>query len=246
VTDGTIEPPSIGRPTRTFWALAVAIAVLGLAVVGVFAFWALSSNGDPGIADTLLFEFDPADDAAAPADPAAAAAVLQARLDGTGAVVRVDGARIAVDIPVAIAANRDAIKSLAEPVGRVALVPLGGHAATEGEAIAPDEFPELIGGELISAAPSTSQVAGMTLLLTLDPSAAPLFADFTRKHVGEYVALTLDNRVLSAPVIMDPIPGGEVEIQTGSRDGFGASDLDRLVRIINAGSLPAALREVGG
>lgn len=246
MTAGPTPPSPTSRPTRSFWALAIAIVVLGIAVVGVFAFWAVSSSADPGIADTLSYEFDPADDASASADPAEAAAVLESRLAGTGAIVRLDGGRVAIDIPVGVAANRDAIKALAKPIGRVALVPLGTEAVEDGQDIDPALFPELVGGDVISAAPSASQVAGRTLLLTLDPSAALLFADFTRQHVGEYVALTLDHRVLSAPVIMDVIPNGEVEVQTGSPDGFDAAELDRLVRIINGGPLPAALREVPG
>jgi len=67
---------------------------------------------------------------------------------------------------------------------------------------------------------------------------------YTGKHIGEYLALTLDGKVLSAPVIQAAIPGGRVEIMTGSAGGFEAAELDRLVRIINGGPLPFALREM--
>jgi len=237
-------PPSpASRPTRSFWALAIAIVVLGIAVVGVFAFWALSSSGDPGIADTLTYEFDPAEDAAASADPAMAAAILESRLDGTGAIVRVDGDRVVIDIPVGVADKRDAIKALAEPVGRVALVPLGATAATEGDVLDARQFPELLGGDRISAAPGDAE-NGNTLLLTLDPSVADDFAEYTREHIGDYFAITMDDTVLSAPVIQDAIPNGEILIQTNSPGGFDPAELDRLVRIANGGPLPAALREV--
>ena len=43
-----------------------------------------------------------------------------------------------------------------------------------------------------------------------------LFADYTRDHIGEYFAITLDNAVVSAPVINDSIPNGNVQI-TGRR-----------------------------
>ena len=81
------------------------------------------------------------------------------------------------------------------------------------------------------------------LLLRIDPSAAELFAAYTQEHVGEYLAITHDGTVVSAPLIQEAILNGEILIQTDG--GLASDELDGLVRIINGGPLPAALREAG-
>ena len=46
----------------------------------------------------------------------------------------------------------------------------------------------------------------------LKPEGARLFGDYTANHIGSYFAITLDGMVLSAPVIQNAIPNGNVEI----------------------------------
>ena len=66
------------------------------------------------------------------------------------------------------------------------------------------------------------------------------FSDFTAQHVGDYLAIVLDNEVMSAPVIQDRI---------GDRGviNLGASPLDEardLALVLRAGALPAKLQVV--
>ena len=64
------------------------------------------------------------------------------------------------------------------------------------------------------------------------------FAQFTSQHVGDYLAIVLDNQVMSAPVVRDRIGArGQIDL--------GASPLDEardLALVLRAGALPAKLR----
>jgi SecD/SecF fusion protein len=70
-----------------------------------------------------------------------------------------------------------------------------------------------------------------------DSVGAREFGEITRANVGKPFAIVLDNKVLSAPVIREPITGGSGQI-SGSFTVQDASDLAALLR---AGALPAPL-----
>lgn len=63
------------------------------------------------------------------------------------------------------------------------------------------------------------------------------FADFTRRNVDEYLAIVLDGRILSAPVIKVAILDGRAVIE-GS---FTSTEAKKLSDYINAGALPVPL-----
>lgn len=63
------------------------------------------------------------------------------------------------------------------------------------------------------------------------------FADITRANVGRPFAIVLDDRVITAPVIREPITAGRGQI-SGSFNARSANDLAVLLR---AGALPAPL-----
>lgn len=73
-----------------------------------------------------------------------------------------------------------------------------------------------------------------------DGTGARKFAKLTTEHVGERFAIVLDGRVLSAPAIREPIPGGRGQI-SGGFTLQGAKDLAVLLR---SGALPAPLSVV--
>ena len=64
------------------------------------------------------------------------------------------------------------------------------------------------------------------------------FGEVTRENVGKPFAIVLDNKVISAPVIREPILGGSGQI-SGSFNSQSATDLALLLR---AGALPAPLK----
>ncbi|MDW8105600.1 MAG: protein translocase subunit SecD [Armatimonadota bacterium] len=63
------------------------------------------------------------------------------------------------------------------------------------------------------------------------------FGDFTRKHVGEILAIVLDNRIISAPRINEPILGGQGVIE----GNFTATEAAELALLLNSGALPVPL-----
>jgi protein-export membrane protein SecD len=64
------------------------------------------------------------------------------------------------------------------------------------------------------------------------------FADITRENVGRPFAIVLDNEVLSAPVIREPILGGSGQIS----GNFTFESANELAVLLRAGALPAALK----
>ncbi|WP_035691616.1 protein translocase subunit SecD [Azospirillum halopraeferens] len=63
------------------------------------------------------------------------------------------------------------------------------------------------------------------------------FADITRENVGRPFAIVLDGKVLSAPVIREPITGGSGRIS----GAFTVADTAVLSALLRAGALPAPL-----
>ncbi|WP_377298351.1 protein translocase subunit SecD [Rhizobium sp. SGZ-381] len=70
-----------------------------------------------------------------------------------------------------------------------------------------------------------------------DQTGATRFADITRQNVGRPFAIVLDGKVLSAPVIREPITGGAGQIS----GAFSVSDANTLAALLRAGALPAKL-----
>ena len=95
----------------------------------------------------------------------------------------------------------------------------------------------LMTGEYITDArvrPS-SQLEGPYVELILNSSGARLFEEITAANVKRRLAIVLDNRVYSAPVIQERIGGGRASI-TGS---FTIQEARDLAIILRAGALPA-------
>lgn len=70
-----------------------------------------------------------------------------------------------------------------------------------------------------------------------DQTGATRFAQITRENVGRPFAIVLDGKVLSAPVIQEPITAGSGQI-TGS---FNVTQANTLSALLRAGALPAKL-----
>lgn len=67
---------------------------------------------------------------------------------------------------------------------------------------------------------------------------AKIFADFTRNHVGETLAIYLDNNQISAPTIQEPILTGSGQI-TGN---FTVEEAQELAALLKGGALPVPLK----
>jgi len=132
----------------------------------------------------------------------------------------------------------EAVKSGAPP-GREVLYGHGGR----GEGVGTEKQPyvlearALMTGEYIQDARvrPAEQLSGASVELVLNSAGGRLFEQITAANVKRRLAIVLDNRVYSAPVIQERIGGGRASI-TGNFDIKEARDLSIVLR---AGALPA-------
>jgi preprotein translocase subunit SecD len=94
------------------------------------------------------------------------------------------------------------------------------------------------GGDLVDAQPGFDQRTSEPIVsFRFNSSGARKFAEATQANVGKPFAIVLDNKVIEAPVIREPILGGSGQI-SGRFTVQQANDLSILLR---AGALPAPL-----
>lgn len=98
-----------------------------------------------------------------------------------------------------------------------------------------------VSGESLKDSQADFDQNNMPVVTTVfDATGARRFAKLTTEHVGERFAIVLDGKVLSAPTIREPIPGGRGQI-SGGFTLQGAKDLAVLLR---SGALPAPLQVI--
>ncbi len=186
--------------------------------------------------------------------------IVRRRIDQTGVVdpqiEREGNNRIVVQLPGIQDPNR--IKELlgktahmtfrlvAENVNPNVAVPPPGieflpDESMGGQKLAVRKRVEVDGANLTDARASTnSQTGEWVVNFTLDSVGTRRFAQVSRNNVGHRFAIILDNKIISAPVIREPITGGRGEI-SGNFTAKSATDLALLLR---AGALPAPLTVV--
>ena len=182
-----------------------------------------------------------------PADMAILKDIIERRVNATGVsepVVVVQGDdRIVVELPGVT--DPDAVRRLVGQTGRLDFVPLGTTQVQVGQELDLEAYPPLFSGDQVSSATiGQSDTQGLTVNFDLKDEGAKLFADYTTNHTGEYFAIVLDGNVISAPVINEPIPNGQVQISAGGIGGFTAAEANELVTILKFGSLPFPIQEV--
>jgi len=82
---------------------------------------------------------------------------------------------------------------------------------------------------------STSGFGAPSVSLTLNPKGAALFGSVTASNVGRRLAIVLDGKVQSAPVIREAIPSGQAQIS----GNFSVEEANDLAVVLRAGALPA-------
>jgi preprotein translocase subunit SecD len=95
---------------------------------------------------------------------------------------------------------------------------------------------EVSGESLVDAQP-TYQDNQPVVSFRFDSVGARKFGDVTRDHVGELLAIVLDNKVISSPRIREPILGGSGIIS----GNFTVDSANELAILLRAGALPAPL-----
>ena len=101
------------------------------------------------------------------------------------------------------------------------------------------------GWHIESAVPQTDLAGKKVVYFTFDDAGTQRFAGLTtrwRPNNGfeHALAVILDNRIIVAPMIADPILGGNVRI-TGGSEGFTQGQAASLANILATGPLPAPL-----
>lgn len=189
---------------------------------------------------------------------------VRRRIDSTGTrepiIIRQGVDRILVQVP-----GLDDTKELKELIGKTAKlsfhevhptitaeearqtrVPLGFKIypfadESEGADILLRELPVVQGDDLVDAQPGFDQQTNEPIILfRFNQSGARKFGKFTQDHVQQPFAIVLDNKVLSAPVIREPILGGSGQI-SGS---FTVDDTNKLAIQLRSGALPTELKVI--
>jgi preprotein translocase subunit SecD len=94
------------------------------------------------------------------------------------------------------------------------------------------------GGDLTDAQPGFDQRNGQPIVsFKFNSSGSRKFAQATTENVKQPFAIVLDNKVISAPVIQEPITGGQGQIS----GNFTVQQANDLAILLRAGALPAPL-----
>ncbi|MGI9388421.1 MAG: protein translocase subunit SecD, partial [Boseongicola sp.] len=95
----------------------------------------------------------------------------------------------------------------------------------------------LSGEDLVDAQPGFDQNGRPSVNFRFNPSGARVFGQFTSENVGALFATVLDDEVITAPQIREPITGGSGQI-TGD---FSVESSTQLAVLLRAGALPAEM-----
>src|SRR5262249_1980281 len=102
-----------------------------------------------------------------------------------------------------------------------------------------DAKPIITGEYLKDARPNQSPTDGTIVEFTLSNEGGRRFRTETGRHVHDYMAIVLDNRVMGRPPIINSAIGTRGQITMGGKDLAAAQDLSLVLR---AGALPVPLR----
>jgi preprotein translocase subunit SecD len=173
--------------------------------------------------------------------------IIERRVNATGVseplVYTVGSDRVVVELPGV--QDAEAIEKLVGTTGRLDFVPLppaiygtypnGPTGVVDGQPL-PVPEPVLFSGDMIETAnPAVDSTSGQRAVsFTLRDPGKTQFADFSSKNINNFFAILLDDKVVSAPYIKEPITNG-----TGQISGnFTAADMNNLVTVLRYGSLP--------
>ncbi len=102
-----------------------------------------------------------------------------------------------------------------------------------------DARPIITGEYLTDAKPNNTPIEGTVVEFTLNNEGGRRFRTETGKHVGDYMAIVLDDRVMGRPPVIQSAIGTRGQITMGGKDLQDAQDLALVLR---AGALPVPLK----
>jgi protein-export membrane protein SecD len=191
------------------------------------------------------------------ADTEVVKGIIERRVNATGVsepVVVTSGTdRIVVEVPGIT--DTAAIRKLVGATGRLDFVPLpaneygtasapGPRQAVAGQPLPTNATPLFSGDQVSSANVGADQQGARAVDFTLKDDGKQKFGDYTQAHIGEFFAIVLDGRVISAPSINSAITGGQGQITGGGLGGFSQADATELVNVLRFGSLPFPVEEL--
>ena len=175
--------------------------------------------------------------------------IIERRVNATGVseplVYTVGSDRVVVELPGV--QDAESIEKLVGTTGRLDFVPLpadiygtataaggGATGVVEGQPL-PVPEPALFSGDQIETAnPGVDSTGKRAVAFTLHDPGRSQFAKWSTENVNHFFAIVLDDSVVSAPFIKEPITTGNGQI-SGS---FTAADMNNLVTVLRYGSLP--------
>ncbi|HXL85910.1 MAG TPA: protein translocase subunit SecD, partial [Gemmatimonadaceae bacterium] len=104
-----------------------------------------------------------------------------------------------------------------------------------------DAKPIITGEFLTDAKPNTSPTEGNLVQFTMNNEGARRFRTETSRHIQDFMAIVLDQRVMGRPPVIQSSIGANGQITMGGKDLQAAQDLALVLR---AGSLPVPLKVI--
>jgi preprotein translocase subunit SecD len=104
-----------------------------------------------------------------------------------------------------------------------------------------DAKPIITGEYVTDAKPNTSPTEGNLVQFTMNNEGARRFRIETSRHIQDFMAIVLDQRVMGQPPVIQSAIGANGQITMGGKDLQAAQDLALVLR---AGSLPVPLKVV--
>jgi len=149
--------------------------------------------------------------------------IIRNRIDQLGVsepVIQRQGAnRILVQLP-----GVEDPEAAVEIIGKTALLEFKDEAG----------ITQLTGAHLLNAKTNFDQFSRPIVLIEFDKIGAKEFGDATKSNVGKVLAITLDGKEISTPVVQEPILDGKAQI-TGK---FTVESANHLAILLRAGALP--------
>ena len=181
--------------------------------------------------------------------------ILRRRIDPEGvrepSITRQGTERILIQVP---GISGEELKGFIGKPARLTFHPVEGQTSNPDVAVRPGRIlmpdidnpsqffvleatPILSGEDLTDAQPSFDQNGRPAVSFQFNPSGARVFCSYTTENTGQLFATVLDDEVITAPQIREPICGGSGQI-TGN---FTVESSTQLAVLLRAGALPADL-----
>ena len=98
-----------------------------------------------------------------------------------------------------------------------------------------DKEPLLDGGDIVDAGDDINAEGEVVVNMRMNKAGSNLWARYTGDNIGKFIAVALDDKVYSAPVIQGKIAGGQTQIS----GNFTVAEASDLGKILKTGKLPA-------